>query len=77
MRFFPFSDDIPPMAHYHQEAIEQISLCVQERVYCALLGPRLSGKTLILNVIEKQLTHLLGWNTVFLMLEASSSKDLS
>ena len=66
MSQFKFSDDIPPMAHYHQEAVEQISFCVEERVYCALLGPRLSGKTLILQYIEQNLSRLLGWNTIFL-----------
>ena len=70
MSRFEFSDDIPPMAHYHREAVEQISLCVEERVFCALLGPRLCGKTLILHFIEDKLSRLLGWNAIFLDLMA-------
>lgn len=66
MSRFEFSDDVPPMAHYHREAVEQISLCVEERVFCALLGPRLCGKTLILHFIENRLSRLLGWNSIFL-----------
>jgi ABC-type phosphate/phosphonate transport system ATPase subunit len=46
--------DSPATARYHREAVEQIIQSVEERVYCALLGPRLSGKTLLLQYIEKQ-----------------------
>lgn len=63
---FEFSGDIPPMAHYHRDAVQQIAACVEERVFCALLGPRLSGKTLILHYIEETLSRQLGWNTIFL-----------
>ena len=51
---------------YHREAIEQITQCVEERVYCALLGPRLCGKTLLLRFIEQNLAHLLGWTCVYI-----------
>ena len=63
---FEFSADIPPMAHYHRSAVEQIAACVHERTFCALLGPRLSGKTLILNYIDETLARQFGWNTVYL-----------
>jgi len=57
--------DAPTTAGYHREAIEQITQCVEERVYCALLGPRLCGKTLLLRFIEQNLAHLLGWTCVY------------
>jgi hypothetical protein len=58
--------DGPTTARYHREAIEQITQCVEERVYCALLGPRLCGKTLLLRFIEQNLAHLLGWSCVYI-----------
>jgi len=58
--------DAPTTAGYHREAIEQITQCVEERVYCALLGPRLCGKTLLLRFIEQNLAHLLGWTCVYI-----------
>lgn len=56
----------PATAGYHREAIEQITQCVEERVYCALLGPRLCGKTLLLRYIEKNLARLLGWTCIYI-----------
>ena len=62
--------DAPATARYHREAIEQIVQCVEERIYCALLGPRLCGKTLLLRYIEGNLAKLLGWTCVYLDLLA-------
>jgi serine phosphatase RsbU (regulator of sigma subunit) len=58
--------DAPTTARYHRQAVEQITQCVEERIYCALLGPRLCGKTLLLRFIERNLAHLLGWNCVYI-----------
>lgn len=60
------STDAPATARYHREAIEQIVNCVEEGVYCALLGPRLCGKTLLLHYIERNLARLLGWTCAFI-----------
>jgi serine phosphatase RsbU (regulator of sigma subunit) len=60
--------DAPISARYHREAVEQIIQSVEERVYCALLGPRLCGKTLLLRYIESSLARLLGWNCVYINL---------
>ena len=57
--------DAPTTARYHRQAVEQITQCVEERIYCAVLGPRLCGKTLLLRFIERNLAHLLGWNCVY------------
>ena len=61
--------EIPATARYHQDTIEQIVQCVEERVYCALLGPRLCGKTLLLRFIESNLASLLGWTCVYVDLQ--------
>jgi serine phosphatase RsbU (regulator of sigma subunit) len=62
--------DAPATAGYHREAIEQITQCVEERIYCALLGPRLCGKTLLLRFIEQNLAQLLGWTCVYIDLQS-------
>ena len=61
--------DAPTTARYHREAVEQITQCVEERIYCALLGPRLCGKTLLLRFIEQNLAQLLGWTCVYIDLQ--------
>lgn len=60
------SVDAPATARYHREAIEQIIQSVEDGVYCALLGPRLSGKTLLLRYIENNLARLLGWTCTYI-----------
>jgi serine phosphatase RsbU (regulator of sigma subunit) len=61
--------DAPATAGYHREALEQITQCVEEGVYCALLGPRLCGKTLLLHFIEENLARLLGWTCIYIDLQ--------
>lgn len=61
--------DAPATARYHREALEQITQCVEEGTYCALLGPRLCGKTLLLRFIEKNLSNLIGWNCIYIDLQ--------
>ncbi|MEJ2301786.1 MAG: hypothetical protein P8Y14_09700 [Anaerolineales bacterium] len=58
MSALEISLDAPATARYHREAVEQIVNCVEEGVYCALLGPRLCGKTLLLHYIERNLARL-------------------
>lgn len=62
--------DAPVLARYHRDAVEQMIQCVEERVYCALLGPRLCGKTLLLRYLEVNLARLLGWTCVYIDLQA-------
>jgi len=63
------SADVPATVRYHQHTIEQIVQSVEEGVYCALLGPRLCGKTLLLRYVEQNLSNLLGWTCVYLDLQ--------
>lgn len=59
----------PATARYNREAVEQIIQSVEEGVYCAVLGPRLCGKTLLLRYIEQNMAKLLGWTCAFLDLQ--------
>jgi serine phosphatase RsbU (regulator of sigma subunit) len=63
-------------AHYHQAEIDQILQCVEDGVYCAVLGPRLSGKTELLLYIEQVLTESLGSICVYTDLAEMSSSSL-
>ena len=70
--------EVPESARYHRQAIEQIVQSVEERVYCALLGPRLCGKTQLLRFIESRLAPLLGWTCAYIDLQqvrAVTQKD--
>jgi hypothetical protein len=58
--------DTPASARYHKDAIEQIIQSVEERNYCAVLGPRLCGKTLLLRYIEQNLASSLGWTCIYI-----------
>ena len=60
--------EIPATARYYSSAIEQIVQCVEQGVFCALLGPRLSGKTLLLRYIEQSLAKSYGWTCAYLNL---------
>ena len=59
----------PATARYNREAIEQIIQSVEDGVFCALLGPRLSGKTLLLRYLENNLARLLGWTCAYIDLQ--------
>src|SRR3972149_2559722 len=68
----------PATARYYSSAIEQIVQCVEQGVFCALLGPRLSGKTLLLRYIEQSLAKSYGWTCAYLtLLELPSTSQHS
>jgi serine phosphatase RsbU (regulator of sigma subunit) len=56
--------EAPLTAKYHREAIDQIIQCVEDGVYCALLGPRLCGKTVLLLYIQRVLSGM-GWTCAY------------
>jgi ABC-type lipoprotein export system ATPase subunit len=60
--------EIPAVARYHHSALELILQSIEEGVFCALLGPRLSGKTQLLRYIEQGLARPNGWTCAFLNL---------
>jgi len=49
--------------------IEEIIHSVEEGTYCALLGPRLCGKTLLLRYVEQNLAKILGWTCIYINLQ--------
>jgi hypothetical protein len=67
---------IPAIARHNQEAVSQIIHCVEDRTYCALLGPRLSGKTELLHYIEGSVAGSLGWTCVYVDLYAIRASTL-
>ena len=64
------------IARYHQAEIDQILLCVEEGVYCAVLGPRLSGKTELLLYVEQILTESMGCICAYIDLAEMRSSNL-
>jgi hypothetical protein len=68
--------DAPAIARYNRDAVQEIIRCVQEGTYCAVLGPRLSGKTVLLRFVEQTLTRSLGWTCVYLDLYAMRASTL-
>jgi serine phosphatase RsbU (regulator of sigma subunit) len=58
--------EAPAAARYHRQAVEHIIQCVDDGVYCALLGPRLSGKTVMLRYVERILSESLGYTVVYI-----------
>jgi hypothetical protein len=68
-----YASEVPFTVRYHSEAIEQIIQSVEQGTYCAVLGPRLCGKTVLLQYVEQQLSELLGWTCLFINLEQISA----
>lgn len=66
---FEANRDIPATVRYHRHAIEEIIHSVEEGTYCALLGPRLSGKTLLLRYLEQDMASILGWICLYINLQ--------
>jgi len=58
--------EAPSLAIYYGNVIEQIVQCVREGTYCALLGPRLSGKTHLLRHLDRILAESLGWTCIYI-----------
>ena len=66
----------PITVRYHREAIERILQSVEDGTYCALLGPRLCGKTVLLRYVERTLVESLGWNCIYIDLYESEASTL-
>ncbi|MGC9334704.1 MAG: hypothetical protein ACP5JJ_11180, partial [Anaerolineae bacterium] len=56
----------PAIVRYNQGAVAEIVGCVREGSYCALLGPRLSGKTVLLRHVAEMLSGPMGQTCVYL-----------
>jgi serine phosphatase RsbU (regulator of sigma subunit) len=64
------ASEAPTLAEYYGSVIDQIVECMAEGTYCALLGPRLSGKTHVLRHFDTSLAPSLGWTCVYIDLFA-------
>ncbi|MFN2290797.1 MAG: SpoIIE family protein phosphatase [Anaerolineae bacterium] len=60
------SSRAPAIVRYNEAAVSEILSCVREGTYCALLGPRLSGKTVLLRYVVDMLSGPLGQMCVYL-----------
>ncbi|MCL7455285.1 MAG: AAA-like domain-containing protein, partial [Anaerolineae bacterium] len=58
--------EAPAIVRYNQEAVAEVLACVREGTYCALLGPRLSGKTVLLRYVVEMMSGPLGQTCVYL-----------
>lgn len=61
---------------HHQDAIDQILACVADGSYCAVLGPRLSGKTELLRYVAFTLAPRLGWTCLYIDLYQMGASTL-
>lgn len=68
--------DAPAIVRYNRDAVEQIVQCVRDGTYCAVLGPRLSGKTVLLRFVEETLAQSLGWTCIYIDLYAIQASTL-
>ena len=66
----------PAIVRYNRDAVEQIVQCVRDGTYCAVLGPRLSGKTVLLRYVEEVLTQSLGWTCIYVDLHTLGALTL-
>ncbi len=72
----PEPAEAPATVRYNQDTIAQIVRCVEEGDYCAVLGPRLSGKTMILRYVEQTLAQARGWACVYVDLYDTRASTL-
>jgi serine phosphatase RsbU (regulator of sigma subunit) len=60
---------LPPLlslSRHYRDAADQVMQCVQRGTYCALIGPRFSGKSELLHSIRQLLTQDPTWACLFL-----------
>ena len=61
---------------YHHAEVEQIVQSVQDGVYCAVLGPRLCGKTELLHYVVQVLDEYYGWPCIYIDLMDMRSSNI-
>ncbi len=66
----------PAIVRFNAGAVEQIVQSVRDGTYCAVLGPRLSGKTVLLRYVQEMLTQSLGWMCIYVDLRALQALTL-
>jgi hypothetical protein len=58
--------EVPAIVRYNRDAVDEIINCINDGIYCAVLGPRLSGKTVLLRYVAQTLSRSLGWMCIYI-----------
>jgi len=58
--------DVPVSVRYNRRAIDEIIASMEEGTYCAVLGPRLCGKTVLLRYLEQLFRGTFGWHVIYI-----------
>lgn len=56
----------PVLLRHNQEAAHRILRSIEEGTYCAVLGPRFSGKTFLIRHIEHEIAQVFQWPSVYI-----------
>lgn len=76
MTWIESDTDVPTSVRYHREAVDEIIQSIEEGTYCAVLGPRLCGKTELLRYVTQILSQSMGWTCVYLDLHEMQASTL-
>jgi serine phosphatase RsbU (regulator of sigma subunit) len=68
--------DTLAVVRYNRDAIDEVIRCVRDGICCALMGPRLSGKTELLRFVAQTLTESLGWTCIYIDLYSMRASTL-
>ncbi|HSJ54034.1 MAG TPA: hypothetical protein VLC52_09830, partial [Anaerolineae bacterium] len=77
MTWLEVPPEAPAVVRHNLDAVNDIVRTVQEGNFCALLGTRLSGKTVLLRYVEQMLSGPLRWTCVYVDLYAVETSTLS
>jgi hypothetical protein len=77
MTWLEVSPEAPAVVRHNLDAVNDVIRSVQEGNFCALLGTRLSGKTVLLRYVEQMLSGPLHWTCVYVDLYAVETSTLS
>jgi hypothetical protein len=77
MTWLEVPPEAPAVVRHNLDAVNDIVRSVQEGNFCALLGTRLSGKTVLLRHVEQILSGPLRWSCVYVDLYAVETSTLS
>ncbi len=64
------SPELSTLVRHKYDAAREIIRCVEEGTYCAVLGPRLSGKTELLRFVDSKLAECPDWVCLYVDLYA-------
>ncbi len=77
MTWLEVPPEAPAVVRHNLDAVNEIIRSVQEGSFCALLGTRLSGKTVLLRYVEEILSARFRWTCAYVDLYAVETSTLS